>query len=113
MSRLSQLIAVGLLFGVVGCGDSNPKEQSIEVKQNSPVDQAKNLLEKYAKGQPLGSEVTSFEYIVKEVRKTDAARADTLEKGFAELQKLKGAALTAKAKELLKAISPQPGYPGS
>ena len=90
-----------------GCGPpGRVKEEVIEVKENSGLEQAKQILNNYAKGQPLGSEVTSFEYIVNKVRETDAARADVLAKGFADLQKPK-ADTKAKAKELLKALEPK------
>ena len=48
-----------------------------------------------------------FPNLVEGVRKTDPARADILEKGFAELQKPK-ANTAAKAKEILKALEPKP-----
>lgn len=99
-----------MLWVVVIQTPKNKRSKSSKIRLSIEL---RKLLKKYANGQALGSEVTSFEYIVKEVRKTDAARGDALEKGFAGPEKLKGAALSAKAKELLKAIAPQPGYPGS
>ena len=73
---------------LVGCGKPGKvDEEPIEVRQNSPLAQAKQLRDRYAKGQKPGSETTSYEYLVNEVRKTDSARADVLEKGFADLQK--------------------------
>ena len=90
-----------------GCGPpGRVNEESIEVKPNSGLDEAKQLLNKYAKGQPLGSEVTSFDNLVARVRETDPQRADILAKGFADLQKPK-VDTRAKAKELLKAIEPK------
>ena len=107
--RLCALAAI-LALAFAGCGDSGKvKEESIEVVQNTPLDQAKKLLENYSKGQPVGSESTSFANLVEGVRKTDAERADVLEKGFAELQKPK-INVAAKAKEILGKIAPQ-GYP--
>ncbi|AMV29243.1 hypothetical protein VT84_32915 [Gemmata sp. SH-PL17] len=91
----------------IGCGPSGRvQEQTIEVKENSALEQAKQYLNNYSKGQALGSEVTSFTYIVEEVRKTDPARAKILEQGFAELQKPK-AKTAAKAKEMLKQLEPK------
>lgn len=90
-----------------GCGPTGKvKEQQIEVKENSALEQAKQMLSNYAKGQPLGSEVTSFTGIVTQLRPTDPTRADILEKGFADLQKPK-ANTAAKAKEILKALEPK------
>lgn len=99
-----------LALALAGCGDGERvREKSIEVQENTPLDQAKKLLEGYAKGQALGSETTSFAYLVTEIRKDDSGRADILEKGFAELQKPK-VNVAAKAKEILGKIAPQ-GYP--
>jgi hypothetical protein len=101
--------AVAALLAVhAGCGPAGKvKEETIEVKQNSSLEQAKQLLNNYAKGQALGSEVTSFDDIVAEVRKADPTRGDILEKGFAELQKPKTNTAT-KAKEILKQLEPRP-----
>jgi len=92
---------------LVGCGKPGKvDEEPIEVQQNSPLAQAKQLLDRYAKGQKPGSETTSYEYLVNEVRKTDSARADVLEKGFADLQKPK-VNTKAKAAEILKQLAPK------
>lgn len=102
--------ALALLIGALampGCGPPGKvQEEVIEVKENTGLEQAKQYLNNYAKGQALGSEVTSFEYVVKKVRETDPTRADILEKGFADLQKPK-ADTKAKAKEILKALEPK------
>ena len=93
---------------LTGCGPTGRvDEQTIEVKQNGALEQAKQILGNYAKGQPLGSEATSFAHIVEEVRKVDPTRADILERGFADLQKPK-ANTAAKAREVLKQLEPRP-----
>jgi hypothetical protein len=93
---------------LAGCGPSGRiKEETIEVKEDSPLNEAKKLLENYSKGQALGSEVTSYQYLVTEVRKTDAPRADVLERGFADLQKTSKAGVPAKAKEILAKLAPR------
>ena len=104
MSRTRQFIAVICIaaFVATGCNSNKVKEETIEVKPLSGLDRAKTVLENYANGAPIASEATSFPGIVEEVRKTDPAKADVLEKGFVELQKVKGGQLSAKAKELLK-----------
>jgi hypothetical protein len=99
----------GLLLtgGVVGCGGGGVPEQDIEVKaSNDPLHQPRQILERYAEGQPLGSEVTGFPAMVAEVRKTDPQRADVLEKGLEEIQKATPAERPAKAKELLEKLKP-------
>ncbi len=106
--RFAALLGAALAATPVGCGPTGRVEQeTIEVKANSGLEQAKQLLANYAKGQPLGSEVTSFPNLVDEVRKADPTRADILEKGFAELQKPK-ANTAAKAKDILKQLEPRP-----
>ncbi|MDY3552985.1 hypothetical protein R5W24_002075 [Gemmata sp. JC717] len=110
MTKYWRTAAFALLVGALaapGCGPpGRTKEETIEVKENSGLEQAKQVLNNYAKGQALGSEVTSFDNIVSRVRETDAARADVLQKGFADLQKPK-ADTKAKAKEILKALEPK------
>lgn len=93
---------------VVGCGgEGRVKVESIEVSANNdPLNEPRSILKRYADGQPLGSEVTSFDYHVKQVREKDPARADVLEKGFKELQEAAPSARAAKAKELLEKIQP-------
>jgi hypothetical protein len=94
---------------LAGCGPPGTvKEESIEVKQQVALDEAKRYLENYAKGQPLGSEVSEYERIVAEVKQSDPERGATLEKGFAELQR-KGTNTAAKAKELLRQLAPRQG----
>lgn len=99
MFRLFQCALLGLM-ALAGCG--GPKEESIPIKID-PMIQVTSTLQSYAKGQPLGSEVTSYEYMVNEVRKVDAAKADVLKAGLDEIQKVKGSP-AAKAKELLKKL---------
>lgn len=109
MTKRLIAVALGAVLGAsVGCGPAGTvKEQTIEVKQNSSLEQAKQLLTNYSKGQPVGSEATSFNNIVDEVRKADPTRADILAKGFAELQKPK-ANTAAIAKDTLKQLEPRP-----
>src|SRR5262245_51752379 len=103
MLRMYTLFAsFALVVFAVGC--SPHREEQIEVKAaNDPLANARSILRRYAAGQPLSSEVTSFPQIVEEVRKTDPAKADVLEKGFADLQKSKSGH-ASRAKELLKKL---------
>jgi len=106
--RLVAAALAAVLAASAGCGPAGTvKEETIEVKQNSSLEQAKLLLTNYSKGQPLGSETTSFGNIVDEVRKADPTRADILAKGFADLQKPK-ANTAAIAKDTLKQLEPRP-----
>lgn len=110
MTTSVRAAAFALLVGALaapGCGPPGKvKEEVIEVKENTGLEQARQILNNYAKGQPLGSEVTSFDNIVARVRETDPFSADILQKGFADLQKPK-TDTKAKAKEILKALEPK------
>ena len=98
---LQLVVAVALW----GCG-GGVGEKSYEKKQDPPLEQAKVILQRYADGQPMTSEVSNFPTIVEEVRKTDPAKADILQKGFDDLQKHKNepSHLKEKSKELLKKL---------
>lgn len=93
-----------LAFGAVGCG-SAVQEKQIEVKVASdPLLMPRSILQRYAEGQPLGSETTSFPKMVEDVKAVDPAKADILEKGLEELQQSSPGELPAKAKKLLQQI---------
>ena len=107
MSRFTIVVAA-LAVGLAAAGCGHPvKEEQIEVKpSNDPLFMARNTLQQYANGQPMGSEVTSFPHMVEEVRKADPAKADILEKGLADLQKSSPGSRPGKAKELLRQLQP-------
>lgn len=94
---------------LVGCGPAGTvKEKRIEVKQQAALDEAKNLLNRYAEGQQVGSEAEDYPRIVEQVQRTDADRAAILKAGFEELAK-PGTNTKAKAKEMLKELAPKQG----
>ncbi len=102
MRHLGWLL-IALAVTAPGCGPS-VKQERIEIKApsaSSPLAEATSLLQRYADGQPLTSEATSFPALVERVRKEDPAKADILQAGFADLQKATAAARPAKAKEIL------------
>jgi len=106
MSRraLSTLLVSSLL---VGCQPTGVAPKQIVVKaSNDPLHEPRQILQRYAQGQPLASEVSSFPAMVENVRKSDPARADLLQQGLEEIQKAGGAARVAKAKELLDKLKP-------
>lgn len=103
------VIGLVLVLSAMGCG-SGVKEEQIEVKTaNDPLFLPRSVLQRYAEGQALGSEVTSFPKMVEDVRATDPARADVLEKGLQELQQASPDALPGKAKKLLEQLQPSMG----
>lgn len=107
--RFSALAAFFALI-LAGCGPSGrvvPEE--IEVREDTPLKQAEKLLTSYSKGQQIASEAMQFEYLSKEVAKTDPTRGEILAKGFAELQKTPKGGVAAKAKDILKQLAPKQG----
>ncbi|MEZ6140588.1 MAG: hypothetical protein R3B84_08455 [Zavarzinella sp.] len=80
--KFLSLICVFCLPLVIGCGLGSREEQ-IEVKpQTDPLKPVKDMLERYVRGEPVGSEATSFDYMVNELRKADPAKADEADKAF-------------------------------
>jgi hypothetical protein len=101
-------VASAFILGavLVGCS-SGVREETIEVKaSNDPLNAPRSILKRYADGQPLGSESTSFPKLVEDVRKIDPARADVLEKGLADIQKAGAGARPELAKTLLSKLQP-------
>lgn len=88
-------------FVVAGCG--NPKEESVAVPKNDVMQQVKSTLENYAKGQPLASEVASFDYMIDQVKKTAPDKADILKAGLDDIKNTKGSP-KAKAQALLQKL---------
>jgi hypothetical protein len=97
-------LGVGIVFvallGLSGCGGKGPP---VEVQTQSGLDRAKQILNDYANGAPLGSEGAMYEEIVAEVRQTDPQKAAILEKGFADLKR-NPQNLSGKARALLKQL---------
>ena len=97
------LIAAMLLAGIAaGCGGP-VKEEMIAVKKQDPMAQVKATLLNYVNGQPLASEVTSFDFMIEDVRKVDPAKAEILKVGLEDLKTTKGSPAT-KARALLKKL---------
>lgn len=88
-------------LSVVGCG--TPGEEPIKVQQVDRLEEAKRLLQNYANGQPVTSEATSFPKLIEDVKKTDPAKGEILEKGLAEIQ-ASPATAAATAKDLLSKL---------
>jgi hypothetical protein len=104
MVRTSRVLAGLALAGLIaGCGPGRVKEENIEIPPQDPMIQVKTTLDRYAAGQPVTSEVTSFDYMVEEVRKVDPAKADILKAGLDDIKKTKGSP-AAKAKELIRKL---------
>lgn len=99
MNRMFRAAALFSLFATVaGCG---VREETIKVAQPDALNQVKSTLQNYVNGQPLTSEVTSYDYMVNEVRKSSSEKADILKAGLEDLKTASGAALKSKAKALM------------
>ncbi len=94
-------LALAILLPLAGCGgQSSQQQRTIEVVEQSGIDQAKDLLQGYADGNPVGSEADGYASVVSAVREEDAAKADILEAGLAEIAASPSGA-ASKAKDLL------------
>ena len=100
-------------LALTGCGDGEKvKPVDVEIKiALSPLDQAIAFLDRYAKGNPMGSEAESFDDIVNAVGEKDAKTGDILRKGFDDLKKASPAQLKTKAAALIRQVSPNNSPP--
>ena len=99
-------VCFGLALALIapGCGE-RVQEKEIQVKAaTDPLSVPRSILQRYAEGQALGSESTSFTYLVETLRKTDAAKADVLKQGFDDIQKANPAARPQLAKDVLQKL---------
>lgn len=105
MNRILGLALVVCLGGLTigGCGDGARRPQQIQASAGSALTEAKSVLENYARGQSLASEVEGFPNLIERVKAEDAAKGAILEKGLNDIRKSPASA-GAKAKELLKQL---------
>jgi hypothetical protein len=100
VNRIAFVCLAGLLLSfTIGCS-GGVKEETIQVPKQDPMNRAKSLLQNYASGSPLSSEVESYDEIVAEVKTADSAKGKILEEGLADIKKNPNQAKT-KAKALL------------
>lgn len=95
-----------LSFLIAGCG---VREETIVVAKVDVMNQVRSTLQNYVKGQPVTSEVTSYEYMVNELRKDSAEKADILKAGLEEIKSSSGEALKSKAKALMQKLGLETG----
>jgi len=104
---VARAVVCAAAAGFAGCGPPGKvKEEEITIQQQKALPRARQLLENYAKGQPLGSEVTSYDALVAEVKQEDPDKGAVLEQGLKELQQPR-ADTRAKAREILAKLAPQ------
>lgn len=91
---------------VVGCGDGKaPVKTYTMTKAPDPLEEVRALLKRYADGQPVGSEVTSYDDLVARVRAHDGGRADALDEGLKAIAANPRTA-SSEARRLLAKIGP-------
>lgn len=102
MIRFVPQVAVAYLFaGIAGCG---PQHETIAVVHRDPLSEVRSTLQNYVDGRPLTSEVTTFDYLVNELRKVAPEKADILAAGLAELRESSGGLLRTKALALMRKL---------
>lgn len=99
---LVSVLFLGLISIIGGC-NKGPKEEQIAIKVTDPLAPVKTAFQRYANGEPLGSEVTGFDNLVAELKKSDPTKADVAAKGFADIQKTPNNR-SAIAKEVLQKL---------
>lgn len=102
MTRLSVLILCAVVL-ILGCGQDSGREPA-----NEPSLQNVRLgLQQIANGaRPEGSLMMGIEMGIANLKKTDAPRAETLQKEIAELKTAPANQASAKAKQILDQLEP-------
>jgi hypothetical protein len=100
-----RLLALGVLavLPLLGCS-SGAREEKIPIGKIDPMNRVKATLQNYVNGQPMLSEVSSFDSMVAEVRQVYPDKAEILSQGLEELKTLKGNALASKSRELMEKL---------
>lgn len=105
---LAFVVSLGSAF--VGCSQGVPEEVITVSAANDPFFEPRSILERYKAGQKPGSEQSSFEALVNNVKAVDPAKAEILASGFEEIRNAKSPAAIKKiATELLGKIAPAVG----
>lgn len=93
-------------LSLIGCGSGGVREYSVPVSQPGGLDRAKQLLEGYASGEPVGSEVIGFDEIGADAKKQDPKQGEIVERGLQEIGALmnRPAAIKEKAKQILSQL---------
>jgi len=99
------LLAVFALLIFVGCNDG-VREEVIEIRPAvDPLATVKSILQRYERGEPLGSEAASFDSVVADVKKTDPEKAKMVDEGLKRILQAEPQQRAEASAELLKKIS--------
>ena len=87
MSRLLRYTILSLALGcIAGCTNNGVQPRIIEIKNSSPLGEARGLLEGYAQGNRLSSEVDSYSELVERIREQDPEQAVIVEKALGQIK---------------------------
>jgi len=89
-----------LVLVLAGCSPKRPVEVFPPASSRDAIQRARDILELYAQGQPVGSEAIGFPVLVADVQAVDAAVAETLDQGLAVISKNPSAARNTAARLL-------------
>lgn len=103
MNRLRKLFHLAAVACCAPGCTGGVKQETIVVKEQDPMLQVRATLLNYVRGQPLASEVTSYDFMVEALRKADPAKADILKAGLDDLKKVKGSP-APKARDLMRRL---------
>lgn len=110
-SRTVRSLFVVLAGLALGCGDGKAPVKTYTIaKPTDPLEEVRALLTRYADGQPVGSEVTTYEGLVAQVREQDGDRADVLDEGLKAIAANPRSA-AAQARRLLDKLGAAPSVP--
>ncbi|MBA2116473.1 hypothetical protein [Bremerella alba] len=102
------VVAASLLtLPLVGCSQSSQKQRIIPLKASASLNNARSILENYAKGAPVTSEADSFDTVVAGVRKENPKVADILAEAFQKIRENPGNRARI-AKDTLKEMPAKP-----
>lgn len=99
-ARAAWCMAVAVFcFGglTVGCA---PADRTLDVAAPDPLADARSMISRYAAGDPLGSEMETYDDLVGRVRQADPAKADALQ-AFFEANRTSPSGLKKRAEALL------------
>jgi hypothetical protein len=107
MTRLIYLTYVlFVMVSAIGCGGAVMEETITVQAANDPLNEPRSILQRYADGQAIGSEVSTFADMVARVEKVDPDRAAILRDGLTEIEAAAPSARASLAKTLLEKLQP-------
>lgn len=80
-------IVCGGFFATAGC-NTGYQEQVIVAKEIAPLERARQMLQRYAEGQPVGSDFMGFTLLKEEITKTNPDQAGPVGDALAAIEKV-------------------------